>query len=232
LATTIERRALRQAALQAGAVEVSLVEAPLAAAIGLGMPVQDPVASAVAVLGAGCSEATLISLGGIVARRSLRAGGVDADTAIAAMLRQRHGVVAVPSVIESLKCELASALRRTDGEFRLVPARTVEHGEPVHVEVTASEVNAALADLVMSTVRMVQETLAEAPPDLAQDVLDQGLYIVGGHARLLDLAELVALETGVSVLQADDPDLVVIRGLRRCLSEMSALHSMLRDSPR
>ncbi len=231
-ATSIERRALRQAALQAGAIEASLVETPIAAAIGMGMPVHDPVASAVVSLGAGSSEAAIISLGGIVTGRSLRVGGSDFDGAIATTLRHHYGVVVSPKVVESVKKDLASALSRTDGATRIIPARTVDHGEPVSVEATAVEINAAIHELFHATVRMVQETLGEAPPDLAQDVLEQGLTLVGGHAQIGDLAELIATETGVSVHVSAEPELVVIRGLERCLSEMSSLHSLFRSAER
>lgn len=230
LATPIERRALRQAAIQAGAREVSLLEAPLAAAIGLGLPVQDPVGSAVTVLGAGASEAALISLGGIVTSSTRRLGGTDLDAAIAALLRQRHGVVVAPATVENLKINLASALGRTRGQFETVPARTVSRGETVDVTVGADLVNAALHDVLLATVKMVQDSLGDAPPDLSQDVSSRGLTLVGGHAQLNDLAELIATNTGVDVKVADEPDLVVIRGLQLCLDEMSSLHALFRDA--
>ncbi len=232
LATPIERRALRQAAIQAGAREVSLLEAPLAAAIGLGLPVQDPVGSAVTVLGAGASEAALISLGGIVTGSTRRQGGSDLDGAIAALLRQRHGVVVAPATVELLKFSLASALGRTRGLSEAVLARTVDRGEPVEVTVGADLVNAALHDVLTSTVKMVQDSLADAPPDLSQDVSARGLTLVGGHARLNDLAELIASNTGVEVKVAEQPELVVIRGLQLCLDEMSSLHALFRDADR
>lgn len=232
LATAIERRALRQATVQAGAREVSLLEAPLAAAIGLGLPVQDPVGSAVALLGAGASEAALVSLGGIVTSGTRRHGGSDVDAAIASLLRQRHGVVVAPAVAEALKFSLASALGRTRGLSETVGARTVSHGRPVEVTVGAELVNAAMHDVVASTVRMVQDSLADAPPDLSQDISARGLTLVGGHARLTDLAELLATNTGVEIHVAEDPDLVVIRGLQLCLEEMSSLHALFRDADR
>lgn len=230
LATPIERRALRQAAVQAGAREVSLIEAPLAAAIGLGLPVQDPVGSAVTVLGAGASEAALISLGGIVTSGTRRTGGADVDTAIATLLRQRLGVVVAPAVIESLKFELASALGRTRGLVETVPARTVADGEPVEVNVGADLVNLAVRDVLTTTVKMIQDSLSDAPPDLSQDISARGLTLVGGHATLKDFAELIATNTGVDVRVADSPDLVVVRGLQLCLEEMSSLHALFRDA--
>ncbi len=230
LATPIERRALRQAAIQAGAREVSLLEAPLAAAIGLGLPVQDPVGSAVTVLGAGASEAALLSLGGIVTSATRRHGGVDLDAAIASLLRQRHGVVVSPAVTEALKVNLGSARGLTRGLTEEVVARTVSRGEPVRLTVGADLVNVALHDVVASIVRMVQDSLADAPPDLSQDVSARGLTLVGGLSRLSDLADLISTNTGVEIRVADDPELVVIRGLQLCLEEMSSLHPLFRDA--
>ncbi len=232
LATAIERRALRQAAVQAGAREVSLIEAPLAAAIGLGMPVQDPVGSAIGLFGAGASEAVLISLGGIVTSAARRHGGADVDASIATALRVRHGVVVAPAIAESLKISLGSARHDTSGMSELVAARTVERGEPVSVLVDADLVNAAAHDNVASTLRMVQDALADAPPDLSQDISARGMVLCGGHARLRGLADMVAEATGVEVRVADDPDLVVIKGLQLCLEEMAALHPLFRDADR
>lgn len=232
LATPIERRALRQAAIQAGAKEVSLIEAPIAAAIGLGLPVQDPVGSAIVILGAGASEAALISLGGIVVGSGRRHGGNDLDSAIAALLRQRHGVVVAPSTVEMLRCSLASALGRTTGRSEVVLARRVDNGDLVDVEVRADLVNLALSDVLASTLKMVQDCLADAPPDLSQDISSGGLNLVGGLAELSDLAELLAKGTGVEAKVAPRGDLAIIDGLQLCLPEMSSLHALFRDADR
>jgi rod shape-determining protein MreB len=228
LATAIERRALRQAAVQAGAREVSLIEAPIAAAIGLGLPIQDPIGSAVAVLGAGASEAALISLGGIVTSGARRLGGNDLDNAIATLLRMRQGVVVAPLTLEMLKMTLGSAMGSTNGGVEKVSARTVERGEPVEIEVSAELVNQALGEVVAQTVRLIQECLADAPPDLSQDVSARGLTVVGGNAMLNDFAELISVSTGVAVALAPRPDVVVIEGLLACLEEMSTLHALFR----
>lgn len=232
LATAIERRALRQAAIQAGARDVSLIEAPLAAAIGLGLPVQDPVGSAVTVLGGGASEATLLSLGGIVTSGTRRQGGLDVDHAIASMVRHRYGVVIAPATIEQLKVSLGSALGRTQGRSETVVARTVDSGDVIEVDVGADLVNLAVRDVANAVVAMVQDSLAGAPPDLSQDVSARGLTLVGGHAKLADFAELIAASTGVDVVLAAQPDLVIIRGLQLCLEEMSSLHALFRDADR
>ncbi|MGC2169348.1 MAG: rod shape-determining protein [Acidimicrobiales bacterium] len=232
LATAIERRALRQAAIQAGAREASLIEAPLAAAIGLGMPIQDPVGSAIVLLGAGASEAAVVSLGGIVTGAARRIGGSDVDSAIATALRLSLGVVVAPSVLEMLKCSLASALGRTAGLSEVVLARTVDRGRLVEIEVSAELVNAAAHDILQATMRMIQECLGGAPPDLAQDVSARGLTVAGGHANMTDLDELVAQSSGVEVGLAPQADLVVIQGLQACLEEMSALHALFRSADR
>ncbi len=232
LATAIERRALRQAAIQAGAREVSLVEAPLAAAIGLGLPVQDPVGSAVTLMGAGASETAVISLGGIVTGGARRIGGNDVDAAIATQLRLRLGVVVAPATVEALKCTLASALGRGEKSGEAVFARTVERGELVEVTVSADVVNAATRDVLNATVRMIQECLSTTPPDLSQDVSARGMTLVGGQANLTDVAELIATASGVEVSVAPHPDLVVIEGLRACLEEMASLHALFRSADR
>ena len=232
LATPIERRALRQAAVQAGAREVSLIEAPIAAAIGLGLPVQDPVGSAVALLGGGASEAAIISLGGIVTGAARRLGGNDLDVAIASLLRIRLGVVVAPAILENLKFNLASAVGTTRGLSQTVLARAVDTGELVEVDVDADLVNAAAHEVVTSSVRMIQECLGDAPPDLSQDVSARGLTMAGAHAQLRDLADLVAKNTGVEVSVAIDPDTVVIQGLQLCLEEMASLHTLFRDADR
>jgi rod shape-determining protein MreB len=232
LATPIERRALRQAAIQAGAREASLIEAPIAAAIGLGLAVQDPVGSAVALLGAGASEAAVISLGGIVTGRARRLGGNDFDSAIATLLRLRLGVVVAPSVVENLKFNLASAGGLTRDLSEVVLARTVDRGELVEVDVDAELVNTAAREVVTSTVRMIQECLGDTPPDLSQDVSERGLTMVGGQASLRDFADLIATNTGVDVSVAFEPDTVAIQGLQLCLEEMSSLHTLFRDAQR
>ena len=228
LATSIERRALRQAAIQAGAKEVSLIEAPIAGAIGLGLPVQDPIGSAVTVLGAGASEIAVISLGGIVTSGARRLGGNDLDNAIATQLRLSLGVVASPQLVEQLKIHLASAVGSTVGMSEVVLARTVDRGEPVEVEVRAELVIAACQEVISSTVRMIQECLGDTPPDLSQDLSSRGLTLIGGHAQLKGLDEMIATSTGVDVKLAREPDEVVIKGLQFCLEEMSSLHTLLR----
>ncbi|MDE3107577.1 MAG: rod shape-determining protein, partial [Acidobacteriota bacterium] len=212
LATAIERRALRQAAIQAGAREVSLVESPLAAAIGLGLPVQDPIGSAVVLLGAGASEVVVVSLGGIVTGRARRIGSSDVDGALATLLRVQRGVVVAPRVVEELKITLADATGSSRAPQEIVAARTVDRGVPVSVEVDSDLVHRALGDVLNALVRMVEECLSDTPPDLSQDVSSRGMTLAGGFAQLSNLDGLLAQATGVDVRVAAQPELVVIQG--------------------
>jgi actin-like ATPase involved in cell morphogenesis len=141
-------------------------------------------------------------------------------------------VVVAPSTVEMLKISLASALGRTHGSSEVVLARLVDRGDLVQVEVGADLVNVALNEVLTSTVRMIQDCLADAPPDLSQDVSAGGLTLVGGHAQVNDFAELIAIGTGIEVSIADEPDLVIIRGLQLCLAEMSSLHALFRNVDR
>jgi rod shape-determining protein MreB len=194
--------------------------------------VQDPVGSAVTLLGAGASEAAVISLGGIVTGGARRLGGNDVDAAIATLLRTNLGVVVAPSVVEELKCKLISALGRTDGLSEVVLARSVDRGHLVQVEVSADLINAAARDVLNSTMRMIQECLGDTPPDLSQDVSARGMTLVGGQANLTDMGELVATSSGVEVSVAGQADLVVILGLVACLEEMASLHALFRSADR
>jgi rod shape-determining protein MreB len=229
LATSIERRALRQAALQAGASEVALVESTIAAAIGAQLAVEEPVASPIMVLGAGATETAVMSLGGIVTHRSVRVGGAHLDEAIADILRTRYGVVIAPHVAASLKIGIASPLGSLRKEVRVVPARTVETGQPVSVEVSGGLVEAAISDHIRTVVRSVKECLSEAPPDLAQDVSVRGITLAGGVAQMTDVAELLTREVGVVCHTPPQPDLLVLRGLLRCVNEVSALRRTSRN---
>ncbi|MEI6710524.1 MAG: rod shape-determining protein [Actinomycetota bacterium] len=228
LATPIERRALRQAATQAGARDVTLIEAPLAAAIGLDLPIQEPLGSAVSVIGGGASEIAIISLGGIVTKDSRRVGGEDINRTIADAVRHQFGVVLSPEIIEVLKLNLSSVLGATNGKREVVPGRSVETGVPVEIEVDASLVNASVLSVMRANAEMMQECFRVTPPDLSQDVANLGVSLVGGVAGMRQAGEYLAGQTGVTTRVAESPDLVIIRGLQSCLEQMGQLHAMFR----
>jgi rod shape-determining protein MreB len=231
-ATAIERRALRQAARRAGAAHAHLLEAPIAAAIGLGLPIHDPVASSVVVVGAGTTEAAVISLGGIVSLASLRVGGDDLDRDIADWTRHHAGAVIAPATAEALKISIGSAARDPLNRTAEVPARMTLDGEGVLLEVSGAQVHAAIADHVGQIVRASSECLAEAPPDLAQDVLVHGLQIVGGASMLDGLVDRLADATEVPVSTCDAPGEAVVLGAGRCLEDLGRLAPLFASAER
>jgi rod shape-determining protein MreB len=226
VSTAIERRALKQAAIQAGAKEVMLIEAPIAGAIGAGLPIQEAVGSAVVTLGAGASEVGIISLGGIVTVRSMRQGGETINAKIAELFRLELGVVVAPPVVESLKIQHCSAMSSHDSGSVLVHARTVEKGEAVEVAVASAMLHRAAYDVMDATARMLQECFANTPPDLTQDVANFGMTLIGGHAQIRHGAEFLEERTGVRARSPHDPDLTVLTGLTMCLEDASMLRSV------
>ncbi len=232
LATAIERRAITQAAVQAGARDVSLVEAPIAAAVGLGLPLEEPVGSAVAVLGAGASELAVLSLGGIVTGAARRVGGADIDTALATALRLTHGVVVPPATLEWCKFTLGQARASRRSASHEVRGRTTNRGRPTAVTVESDLVDGATRDVVASIVTMFQECLGSTPPDLSHDIAKRGITLVGGAAQLSGFDQLLTEATGVVCTVAPEPDRVVIAGLEACLGETIALRALTRRATR
>lgn len=231
-ATAIERRALRQAARRAGVAHAHLLESPIAAAIGLGLPIHDPVASSVAVLGAGTTEVAVISLGGIVALASSRIGGDDLDRDIADFIRLHADAVVAPATAEAIKVSVATAgpvprLRSVE-----VPARRTIDGAPYSLTVSGDEVHRSIADHVTQIARSASECLAEAPPDLAQDVLVHGMHVVGGVALLHGLVERLAEQTDVPVHGGDAPKEAVVFGAARCLEDLGRLSELFASAER
>ncbi len=229
LATSIERRALSQAALQAGAAEVHVMDAPIAAAIGCGLPISEPVGSAIISLGAGSTEVAVVSLGGIVTSRSIRIGANDLDAATTTMMRQRYGVVISLEAAAQLRENMGSALGLTNGQSTVVPARSVSNGHPVSVEVLAKEMNAAFQDPLSLMMRTISECLGESPPDLAQDVLVHGVTVVGGFSKFADMASMISTSTGLMVNAAPQPEFAVIRGLEMCIADLPKMRTYFRS---
>lgn len=231
-ATAIERRALRQAARRAGAAHAHLLEAPIAAAIGLGLPIHDPVASSVAVVGAGTTEFAVISLGGIVSLASLRVGGDDLDRDISDWVRHHADAVITGSTAEALKVSIGTAAPEPRPEAAEVPARSTQDGGALMLTVAGAHVHHAIADHVAQIVRASSECLAEAPPDLAQDVLVHGLHVVGGGSQLDGLVERLAAQTEVPVNTCAAPAEAVVLGAGRCLEDLGRLAPLFASAER
>ena len=221
--TDVEQRALTEACLAAGARSVHLIEEPLAAAIGAGLPIDAPRASMVVDVGGGTSEVAVISLGGVVVSRSLRVGGYDFDEAVAGWLRARHGLAIGETTAERVKLEVGGVAPDETAERSEVKGRNPVSGLPAQVDVPSEEMRAALEHLAAEIVEAVKAALEETPPELAADLPAQGILLAGGGALLRGFAERLEAETKVPVRLADSPLTSVVLGAGRALEEIELL---------
>jgi rod shape-determining protein MreB and related proteins len=228
--TEVERRAVQEATLQAGARAAWLVEEPMAAAIGAGLPVHEPTGHLVVDVGGGTTEVACIALGGIVAAKAIRVAGFDMDAAIAAHVRREHAVVIGERTAEQVKLAIGSAWPPGDRAVE-VTGRDLATGLPRTVAVTAAEVREALREPVGQIVQAVVATLAEIPPELAGDVLDKGIYLAGGASMLRGLHARIAHETEVAVHQAEAPLACVVLGAGRILEDLDELAPLFTGEP-
>jgi rod shape-determining protein MreB len=221
--TSVERRAVKEAARRAGASAAHLIEQPMAAAIGAGLDIHEPVGSMVVDVGGGTTETAVISLGGIVAYRAIRCGGFDMDAAIQEYVRQKHGVAISDRTGEELKIAIGSALPY-EGEMRAeARGREIATGHPRTVVLTPEEIRFALSEQVDLVIDTVLGCLGDAPPELAQDIIYEGIHLLGGGARLRGLAERLAEETDVPVHTVADPLTCVVQGAGLCLDSFDSL---------
>lgn len=221
-ATSVERRALIDVANEAGAAKAELIEQPLAAAIGLELPIQEPTGSVVVSMGAGTTEAALISLGGIVSKVVSRTGGDDVNHALASSLRLGAGVAIGHQAAEEVKRALPALLADPSRSLEVVGREAVA-GEPASVLLQGSDVEAAIGEVRRSIVDTVTRALAAAPPELAQDAIDGGIHLVGGSSLLQGLAEQVAAAAEVATVAYPDPHRLAGYGAGRCLGAVSSL---------
>jgi rod shape-determining protein MreB and related proteins len=221
--TDVERRALTEACVAAGARSVHLIEEPLAAAIGAGLAIDEPHASVVVDVGGGTSEVAVISLGGIVVSRSLRAGGYDLDEAAAGWLRHEHGLAIGETTAERLKLDVGGVAPDASDSRTEVRGRDPVSGLPRQVEVASEEMRGALEGTVAEIVAEVRGALEETPPELASDLPQRGLLLAGGGVLLRGFAARVEGETGVPVVLAESPLSCVALGAGRALDEIEVL---------
>jgi len=221
--TEVERRAVEEASLSAGARHVQLIEESLAAAIGAGVEVAEPIGRMVIDVGGGTSEVAIISLGGIVVSRSLRVGGYDLDDAIGSYLRSEHRMAIGTQSAEAIKLAIGSALP-VDGEQEArVRGRDLLSGLPREVFLAAGEVRDALEAPLVEIMTGVHDALEEAPPELAADITRHGIVLTGGGALLRGFEERVERETGMEVVVADQPLLCVALGAGQTLEELDRM---------
>ena len=236
--TEVQRRAVWEAALSAGAREAFLIEEPMAAAIGEGISVFAPTGKMVVDIGGGTTEIAVISLGGIVVSRSLKTAGDDMDAAITHYIRLRHGLLLGEKTVEELKIKLGSAYERPrrkkkddedekekeEDRAAIVRGRDLETGLPKSLRVTEVEVREALAPIISKIVESVADVLEEAPPELTADILENGILLTGGGSMLYGLDKLIVDRTHIPVIKSEDPLTTVVRGTGKVLEDEELLN--------
>ncbi|MEB3204978.1 MAG: rod shape-determining protein [Candidatus Sericytochromatia bacterium] len=221
--TGVERRAVQDAAYQAGAREVYLIEEPMAAAIGAGLPVEEPTGSMIVDIGGGTTEVAVISLGGIVVSKSVRVAGDELTDSIATYLRKVHNLSIGERTAEEIKIRLGSAYPTGEDEEMEVRGLYNLTGLPRTVTITTSEVREAIQEPVSAIVDAVRFTLEKTPPELAADIIDRGIVLAGGGALLQGLDQLISSRTEMPVHIADDPLSCVVMGTGRVLEQFPKL---------
>jgi rod shape-determining protein MreB len=218
--TQVERRAIREAAHSAGASQVYLIEEPMAAATGAGLPVSEATGSMVVDIGGGTTEVGVISLGGIVYKGSVRVGGDKFDEAIVNYIRRNYGMLIGEQTAEAIKKEIGSAFPGSEVKEMEVKGRNMSEGIPRSFTVSSNEILEALTDPLNQIVSAVKIALEQTPPELGADIAERGIMLAGGGALLRDLDRLLAEETGLSVFVADAPLTCVVRGSGMALEHM------------
>jgi len=226
-ATEVEKRAVIDATLQAGAREAYLIEQPMAAAIGAGLPVSEPVGSVVVDIGGGTTEVAVIALGGIVTARSLRIAGDEMDEAIIQYARKAYNLLIGERTAEDIKIAVGSAFPQREEQTIEVRGRDLVSGLPRAVRMTTTEIREAMAEPIAGIVEAVKMTLERTPPELAADIVDRGIVMAGGGSLLRGLDRLLAEETGMPVTLADDPLGSVVLGTGKVLEELETLKKVL-----
>lgn len=231
--TEVERRAVREASLKAGARQVMVIEEPMAAAIGAGLPVEDACGSMVVDIGGGTSEVAVISLGGIVAARSVRVGGDEFDQAIIAYIKRKYNLLVGERTAEQIKIEIGSAFAGEEDSATMdIKGRNLVDGLPKNITIRAPEVREALQEPLDRIIQAIKETLERTPPELAADIIDHGITLTGGGALLRGLDNLIGHHTGIDVHIAENPLDCVADGAGRVLDLPELMKEVVSDAER
>ena len=227
--TAVEKRAIQDSALSAGARRVFLIEEPMAAAIGAGLPVHEPTGSMVVDIGGGTTEVAVLSLGGIVYSRSVRVGGDKMDEAIIAYIRRHHNLLIGESSAERIKKTIGSASAPKDGVGLTmdIKGRDLLNGVPKEITISQAEIAVSLSEPVSQIVEAVKVALEATPPELAADIVDKGIVLTGGGSLLQNLDQVLRDETGLPVSIADEPLSCVARGTGKALEQIKAMRNYL-----
>ena len=227
--TSVERRAVREAALAAGSREVYLIPEPLAAAIGAGLPIGTPTGNMVVDLGGGSTEAAVVSMNGIVCAESVRVGGVHLDEAIISYIRKKYNLIVGEPTAEAIKIKIGSAAE-LDSELEMqVQGRDQLAGLPKTITVHTSEVVEALEEPLTAISNVIRAVLAKTPPELSSDIIDRGMALTGGGALLREIDTVVTRQTGVPAYVADNPIACTALGAGKALEELPVLQRSVPD---
>lgn len=228
--TAVERRAVKEATQNAGAKRVSIIEEPMAAAIGAGLPVADPTGSMIVDIGGGTSEVAVISLGGIVTSRSVRVAGDEFDSSIINYIKKKYNLLIGERTAENIKIAIGSAYPYADNEPSMdIKGRNLLNGLPENITVTSEEIREALLEPLSHVIEAIKVTLEKTPPELAADIIDQGIMLAGGGALLKGLDLLIHAETGMPVKVAERPLDCVADGTGKVLENIDKLIDVLTD---
>ncbi len=221
--TEVEKRAVMESARSAGAREVLLIPEPMAAAIGAGLPVSEPIGSMIVDIGGGTSEVAVITLGGVAITQSLRVAGDAMDEAIIAYVKRRYNCLIGERTAEEIKLAVGCAAPPPQPIGIVVKGRDISTGTPRQFEVTGEDTAEALADCVSQIVEAIRHTLEQTPPELSADIIDQGVVLAGGGAMLRHLDDVIRDVTGLPVVIAEDPLRCVVMGAGECLEKPELL---------
>jgi rod shape-determining protein MreB len=224
--TEVEKRAVKESAQIAGAREVYLIEEPIAAAIGAGLPITEPSGNMIVDIGGGTTEVAVISLSGIVYSRSVRVGGDKMDEAIVQHMKRKYNLLIGEPTAEKIKMHIGNAFNQGETSAMEVKGRDLVAGLPKTLTITSDEVREALLEPVNQIVDAVRVALERTPPELSADIVDKGIVLAGGGALLKGLDMLLREETGLPVMIADDPLSAVVLGCGKALDELTLLKSV------
>jgi rod shape-determining protein MreB len=223
--TEVERRAVQEAALAAGARKAYLIEEPMAAAIGINLPIDESTGSVIVDIGGGTTEMAVTALGGIVVNKSIRTAGDEMDDAIISFLRMKYGVLIGQPTAEAVKIAIGSAttLKNEEEKYSVIRGRDLETGLPKSFKISSSEIREALAPVINEIVSAIADMLEETPPELASDIVNRGIALAGGGSQLRNIDQAIASVTKIPVWVADDAMTAVVRGCGRVLTDEKLL---------
>ncbi len=224
--TEAEKRAVKESATEAGAREVYLIEQPMAAGIGAGLPIQNPGGNMVLDIGGGTTEVAVISLAGIVECQMIRIAGDEMDEAVIQHMKDKHNLIIGERTAEDVKIKIGSAFPQEEETTMQVKGRDLVSGLPKTLTISSEEVREALKPPVDAIIKVVKETLERTPPELSADLVDKGIILAGGGALLKGLDKLIAEKTGLPVTMAEDPLTAVAVGAGKCLDEIAFLRKI------